>query len=494
MMRLKQSIVPRAVIGALALFLVATPAQGQSADFAARWVDSIFARYASTSSPGCAVGIVRDGTLQLAKGYGMADLEHQIPIGSHTSFYLASLAKQFTAMSIVLLAQDKRLTLDDDVRKWVPEVPDFGHTITLRHLLTHTSGLRDYITLLALTGWASDGPLTKDDFLDLVSRQKDLNFLPGEQLMYSNTGYALLGLVVERASGMSLRDFAALRIFGPLGMTHTQFIADHGSAVSARALGYEDGPNGFRVSGSGSDVVGDGGAYSTIEDLARWDANFQSGRVGGKDGVAQLLQPGRLTDGDTTDYALGLSIGVFAGARTISHSGAYGGYRTTFMRFPDNDLSVITLCNVAGAPQTLAQQVASIFILPANENVDGEPDGSERLSELGRFGFVQLLDGAIPSTDLGLTDDWSAPDEERLIEGKYVSTELDMTVTIRSRDGLLVMQRPRGDDVHFSRTTSDVFTSPDQITLRLRRDDAGHVEGFTLTAGRVRDLHFARKE
>ena len=280
-------MVLRALFGGLALF-VATPAHGQSADFAARWVDSIFARYASPSSPGCAVGIVRDGTLQLAKGYGMTDLQGRVPITPRTSFYLASLAKQFTAMSIVLLAQDKKLTLDDDVRKWVPEVPDFGYTITLRHLLTHTSGLRDYMTLLALTGWPSDGPLTRRDFLDLVSRQRDLNFPPGEQSMYSNTGYALLGLVVERASGMSFRKFAARRIFEPLGMQHTQFIANHGSLVPNQALGYVDGPNGFQISGSGSDVVGDGGAYSTIEDLARWDANFETGRVGGKVGIAQL--------------------------------------------------------------------------------------------------------------------------------------------------------------------------------------------------------------
>ena len=178
-------------------------------DSANRWVDSIFAPYGSTASPGCAVGVVRDGQLAFAKGYGMADLEHDTPITPTTRFYISSLSKQFTAMSIVLLAQEGRLSLDDWIRRWVPQVPSFGPPITLRQLLHHTSGLRDYFTLLALSGWPSDGSLTERQFIDLVSRQKNLNFTPGDEFLYSNTGYALLGLVVERASGQSLRDFAA---------------------------------------------------------------------------------------------------------------------------------------------------------------------------------------------------------------------------------------------------------------------------------------------
>src|SRR5262245_48759960 len=187
-----------------------TDAQGASSDSIARWVDSIFAQYpkAPVLSPGCAVGVTRLGQLVLSKSYGFADIERRTPIGPDTRFYLASLAKQFTAMSIVLLAQDHRLSLDDDIRKWVPEVPSFGPTITLRHLLNHTSGLRDYLTLLAVTGWPSDGTLTEKQFLELIGRQKGLNFPPGEQFLYSNTGYALLSIVVKRASGQSLRDFA----------------------------------------------------------------------------------------------------------------------------------------------------------------------------------------------------------------------------------------------------------------------------------------------
>ena len=201
-----------------------------------------------------------------AKGYGMADLEHDTPITPETPFYIASISKQFTAMSIVLLAQDDRLSLDDSIRKWVPEVPSFGATITLRQLLHHTSGLRDYFTLLAVSGWPSDGQLTEQQFLALLGRQQSLNFAPGDEFLYSNTGYALLSIVVKRASGQSLREFAAERIFKPLGMTHTEFRDDHTALIRQRALGYQ--PDGLELSASASrefDVVGDGGAYSTVE-------------------------------------------------------------------------------------------------------------------------------------------------------------------------------------------------------------------------------------
>src|SRR3954471_12570553 len=214
----------------------ATGAQTAPADSAARWVDTIFAPFTVRKSPGCVVGVARQGSVVLARGFGLADLEHDTPIAPDTRFYIASISKQFTAMSIVLLAKDGRLSLDDSIQKWVPEVPPFGSTITLRHLLHHTSGLRDYFTLLAVTGWPSDGLLTDDQFLALVQRQKSLNFAPGDEFLYSNTGYALLSMVVKRASGKTLRDFAAERIFKPLGMTNTEFRDDHTSLIPRRAL------------------------------------------------------------------------------------------------------------------------------------------------------------------------------------------------------------------------------------------------------------------
>ena len=193
----------------LAVLLTAGTAGAQlPLDSASRWVDTIFAPYVTSRTPGCAVGVTRDGSLAIARSYGMADLNKGLPLTISTPVYVASLSKQFTAMSIVLLVEDGRLSLDDSVRKWVPELPSFGKPITLRHLLYHTSGLRDYMTLLAISGWPSDGELTEKQFLDLVRRQRSLNFAPGDEFLYSNTGYALLSIVVKSASGKSLREFA----------------------------------------------------------------------------------------------------------------------------------------------------------------------------------------------------------------------------------------------------------------------------------------------
>lgn len=334
-------------------------------------VDSVFAGFDRRDSPGCAVAVLRAGATVYTRGYGMADLEHDVPITPGTTFYLASVSKQFTAYSVILLARDGRLSLDDDVRKFIPEVPDFrsssGRPITIRHLLYHTSGLRDYFSLLALDGWPGDGPLTEGDFLRLVSRQRTLNFAPGAQHLYSNTGYVLLAVLVKRASGNSLREFAAARLFGPLGMKSTVVRDDHTMFVKGRASAYVPSPTaGWRSSVPGFDVVGDGGIYSTVEDLARWDGNFHVQAVGDREAMALLHERGVLTSGDTIAYAGGLSHGRFRGLRTVAHGGAYGGYRTMLMRFPEQRFSVAVLCNsgAANAGQ-LAQRVAALYLASA---------------------------------------------------------------------------------------------------------------------------------
>ncbi|HSQ28416.1 MAG TPA: serine hydrolase domain-containing protein [Gemmatimonadaceae bacterium] len=473
----------RRVVLATIVFAGSAGAQGAATDSAARWVDSIFAPYASRQSPGCAVGVTRDGALVFSRGYGMADLEHDTPITPATRFYIASLSKQFTAMSIVLLAQEHRLSLDDSIRRWVPEVPSFGTTITLRQLLHHTSGLRDYFTLLALSGWPSDGQLTEKGFLDLVARQKSLNFNPGDEFLYSNTGYALLSIVVHRASGQSLRDFARERIFDPLGMWHTEFRDDHTQLIPQRALGYQPSGATYRISQPEFDIVGDGGVYSTVEDLAKWDANFRTGRVGGKAALALLQQPGRLNDGQSIPYAFALTIGQYHGVRTISHHGAYGGYRSTLLRFPDNDLSVITLCNTSAAPSSLAEQVGSLLlgIIPKQQSAT-TLDLSTRSWSVGTSAF--------PADS---TDTRRRSDQLGQLAGSYYSEELELPVNLTVRDGVLIMQRPRAGDLRFVTLSNDLFTNSDQMLLRVLRDDNGAVNGFTLTISRVRDLQFVRR-
>jgi len=455
-------------------------------DSANRWVDSIFAPYSSTSSPGCAVGVVRDGQLAFAKGYGMADLEHDTPITPSTRFYIASLSKQFTAMSIVLLAQEGRLSLDDWVRRWVPQVPSFGAPITLRQLLHHTSGLRDYFTLLALSGWPSDGLLTEPQFIDLVSRQKNLNFTPGDEFLYSNTGYALLAMVVERASGQSLRDYAADHIFKPLGMAHTEFRDDHTQLIPHRAVGYQATATGFRLSQPELDVVGDGGVFSTVEDLAKWDANFESGRVGGKEGVAELEEPGRLNNGQTIPYALALTLGDMAGMGTFSHRGAYGGYRSAMLMIPSRHLDVITLCNTSGAPTTLVDQVATIHLGLITQ---------QRTAAAARaidFAAGPFSVGTAPSPG-DSTIARKRNDQLTQLAADYYSPELDLAVSLVPRDGILLLRRAHESDLRFITFTTDLFTNNDQMLLRIVRSDRGAITGFTLTINRVRDLEFVKR-
>lgn len=329
-------------------------------------VDSLFAEYGPTT-PGCAVAAVRDGRALLAQGYGMASLELGVPITPRTAFYAASVSKQFTAFAVALLAHDGRLSLGDDVRKWIPELPDLGRTITLDELLHHTSGLRDYFELLSLTGWPPDGPLTRAQFLDLVGRQRALNFAPGSRFMYSNTGYVLLALVVERASGEAFPRFAAERIFQPLGMTGTSFREDHRALVPNRANAYgprsERGDGAWVLSEPGFDVAGDGGLYTTVQDLVRWSRNFYDHAVGGPEVAALVLTRGRLNGGAEIPYALGVTHGEYRGQRTVEHGGAYAGYRTYVLHLPDLRFDVVTLCNAATAsPAALSRRVADVLV------------------------------------------------------------------------------------------------------------------------------------
>lgn len=354
-------------------------------------VDRAFAEYDNTHSPGCAVGVVRGGELVLTRGYGMASLEHDVRITPQTAFYAASVSKQFTAFAVALLADQGKLSLDDDIRRWIPEVPDFGATITVGHLLHHTSGLRDYFGLLALTGWPGDGRLTMAEVLDLTSRQRALNFPPGTQYLYSNTGYVLLAVLVERVSGQPLREFAKAEIFEPLGMSRTTFRDDHTMLIEDRALAYApDAENGYRLNVPGFAVVGDGGLYTTVEDMGLWARNFDIPRVGGPRVAALMLNRGVLTSGDTIGYALGLGHGSGRGLRTIGHGGSYAGYRANFTHFPDQGVSVITLCNRSdAAPSRHSLRAAEAFL---GEHMQPEEARAPTPAEGGRALVPPLVD------------------------------------------------------------------------------------------------------
>lgn len=328
-------------------------------------VDGLFQRFGTGTSPGCALAVVEDGRVVLARGYGFADLDRRLPITPRTVFDIASTSKQFTAASILLLAARGRLSLGDDIRSYVPELPRYPMVITLGELLHHTSGLPNYIDLLAREGKRYEEVTTDDDALAALAGVRQLQFPPGTAFRYNDSGYFLLSLVVKRVTGRSLRQFAAENLFAPLGMTDTHIVDDLTGEVAGRAVPYErdDGGGAFHPLVSRWEQTGDGGVATTVLDLARWDANFYTGAVGGKALIGAMTTPGSLANGSPLPYAGGLFLDRFRGRRRVSHPGSWRGFCSELMRLPGRRLSVITLCNVGDADATgLAERVADLYL------------------------------------------------------------------------------------------------------------------------------------
>jgi CubicO group peptidase (beta-lactamase class C family) len=348
----------------LTLFLVPT-VSAPSTDVAPQKIDKLFAPYDNPRSPGCSVGVIRDGSFIFRKSYGEASLELMAPLTSESVFYMASVSKQFTAASIVLAAEQGALLLDDDVRKYIPELPDYGRSITLRQMLHQTSGFRDFLALSYLSGRDSSALSSPDSVLKLIARQKGLNNAPGEEFVYSNSNYFLLGVVVKRATGKSLAEFARANIFQPLGMTHTLFYDDNSLIVPKRVAAYAPGKDGeFLVDWSTVfDIVGSGGLMSNVDDLILWDRNFYSNKLGGGTLVSELQSYGVLNNGQRINYGLGLWLSEYRGLRTVEHSGGTFGYRTELLRFPEQRFSVTALCNIANADvEGLARKVSDLYL------------------------------------------------------------------------------------------------------------------------------------
>src|SRR5262245_26658991 len=327
-------------------------------------VNKLFTEWDMPGSPGCALAIVKDGQVIYKRGYGVANLEYNIPITPSSVFYVGSIAKQFTAMCIALLAQQGKFSLDDDIRKFVPEIPDYGAPITIRHLIHHTSGLQDFWDLIGKEGRRWDDAYDLKDVIEIVARQKELNCKPGGKHLYSNTGYMLLAVIVQRATGKSLRQYAEEQIFKPLGMLHTRFHDDHTAILQNRVYGYvPQNGNNFSVHVINNDLVGAGGLWTTVEDLSLWDANFYSAKVGGSKLIQLIQTPGTIIDGAKCDYAFGLHIDEYKGLKRVRHGGVFAGYRAEMIRLPDKRLSVALLCNSSSiVPTTLANEIADIFL------------------------------------------------------------------------------------------------------------------------------------
>lgn len=366
-------MVGRCLAIALACALAAPPVQAAAAEWPSTKVvepqiDRLFTKYDRLNGPGCAVGVYNAGQILFAKGYGQADLEAKRPVTPKSVFNIASLTKQFTAFAIALLESEGKVSLDDPVRKYVPELPDFGSPITLRHLVHHTSGLRDFGALMELTGWKLDQELSKAQLLKLLARQRELNFAPGTSHEYGNTNYVLLALIIERVSGRPYGDFLAKRIFRPLSMASSGF-GEHAVAAKSLARNYAPDERGFFVNHVWARAYAPGvvNVHSSIDDLARWDGNFFRPAVGNRSLINRLYSPGQLTSGEPISYAYGLIAGTHRGLRTIAHSGLGGG-SFYMLRFPEQRLAVAILCNQYGvgaqAPETysLSHSVADLFI------------------------------------------------------------------------------------------------------------------------------------
>ncbi|HEX8150466.1 MAG TPA: serine hydrolase domain-containing protein [Pyrinomonadaceae bacterium] len=334
-------------------------------DEPAKKVDAFLSQWDKNDMPGCAVGVVKDGRLVYKRGFGMANLDYDVPNTPSTLFNLASMSKQFTAMSIALLAQQGKLSLDDDIRKYVPELPEYDDAITIRHLIHHTSGIRDYQSLLFFSGLGVNNAYSPKAILNMLARQKNLSYKPGSKFQYNNSGYFLLGVIVERVSGKSLRAFAEENIFKPLGMQHTLFYDNRFEVIKNRASGYRVGPDkSIRARSSLDSLVGDGGVLSSVEDLYLWDQNFYEPKVGNKELISMLTTPGTLNGGERLDYAFGLGRGEYRGLPVIQHDGNIGsGYRVQMSRFPVQKFTAIVLCNNTAMNQyVITQKLADIYL------------------------------------------------------------------------------------------------------------------------------------
>lgn len=519
-------------------------------------IDKLFARWNKPDSPGCVVAAARQSKPVFSRGYGMANLEYSVPMTPDTVSETGSVAKQFTAAAIALLAQQGKLSLDDSVRKYLPEVPDFGTPITIRQLISHLSGLRDQNEFFELMGLPMGRSVhTNDEILEVVSRQKRLNFEPGTEYLYSNTGYTLLVHIVNRVSGKPFAEFTQEQLFRPLGMSQTQWRDDFTRVVKNRATAYEpDGKGGFRMNMPFGNVHGAGGLLTTVGDLLIWNENFQNGRVGGREFINQMQTRARLKEGREIDYALGLTVTDYRGVPEVSHGGATAGYRTFLARFPQQQLSIALLCNVTNVNTAdLAYQVADIFLegqlkeedkpspfniaaqeleskagLYRNPNTneaqrffvkDGKlmvgfgagselipvaPNRFQVIDSLVEFTFengrdgkplrVQRVNGRYPAVAYEAVASFN-PSLAQLSDyaGNYYSEELDVTHSVSVKDGKLRIRVRSLPEREMNPIYADAFMAGNLGQIKFVRDSAGKVNGYEIYTGRVRHLRFNKR-
>ena len=538
-------------ITALLLPALTTARAQQPNDTLRASLDRVFSAWSSKDGPGCSVGASQDGKTVYEAGYGSANLEADVPITPASIFHAASVSKQFTAMAVLLLAREGKLSLDADVRTYLPELPDYGHRITLRHLLTHTSGLRDQWDLLAIArGRFEEDRITEADVLDIVTRQKALNFVPGTEYLYSNTGYTLAAIIVGRVAGKSLRQFADERIFKPLGMTRTHFHDDYTMLVKGRTSAYEREQDGWHVGIPNFDTYGATSLFTTVGDLLKWQENFRNPVVGDDAILRQMQTSAVLANGDTTGYGLGVQVGEQAGMRLVGHSGADAGYRSYTGRYPDRAFAVAVLCNAATSnPADLASRVANIYLRAYAKPAPPLPVATTKLTrqQLSRFAGIYVNQVTGSPTYVTLTDstlvvgrrtgpalvavgdnrfrlgnaEWEFAPNGNLVQkflgspprhpvtlvkrdaarpsaaelatyaGTYVSDELAATYVVTAADTALNVRTRTNKPETVTPVYGDTFAGP--FLVEFTRDQSGRPSGLLISTGRARKIRFEKK-
>jgi len=440
-------------------------------------VDAMFKQWDRTDSPGAALGIFKDGRIIYARGYGIANLEYTLPWSSKNPSRIGSISKQFIAMCIAILAEQGKLSLDDDIRKFFPDWPEYNVPITIKRLLHHTSGIREYLTLVELMGKpeGSGYVYTPNELVRTLSRQKELNFKPGEMYSYSNSGYFLLSEIINRVSGMKTSAFAKKYIFDPLGMNNTHFHDDPNMIVKNRAYGYSPKKEGgFRLDILRLKVIGDLGVFTTIEDFLKWDQNFYDNKLGkgSQNLINMMLTQGKLNNGEVLPYAFGLNISLYGGLRTISHGGSAVGYQAQYMQFPEQRLSIVILSNLSNFNTgRIARKIADLYL--ADQFPEPPTPRKRQRPQRDRPEPITL-----------------SSSQFQKYAGNYYSDELDITYILDVENNNLVLKL---------RETSSTLTpySTESFgwgrrNLNFTRDREERITGFVLQAGIVKNIKFQK--
>jgi CubicO group peptidase (beta-lactamase class C family) len=467
---------------AAAFVLIAIWSPIALADEHASEVANLFERQDRDDGPGVAVGIARDGKVIMARGFGMANLEHGIPISGDTVFRMASVSKQFTAVCVAMLAEQGKLSVTDDIRKYIPEMPEFDTPVEVQHLLHHTSGYRDYLNLQGLAGFEGKYYYSAADTLDMLARQKNLNFDPGTDYLYSNSGYFLLGEIVARLSGQTLNEFATEQLFEPIGMSSAHFHDDTTRIVPNRADGYSRADGGWYIDMTQLDLVGDGALYTSVNEMLRWNDAIIQRRLGNEKSLLPdtIFDAPPLNDGSPTDYAYGLIIDEYRGLPTVGHGGSWVGFRTANLTFPEQGLSIVVLANLSSInPSKFCKNIADIYL---KDVLEPESESTEGISTRGNGRNRDQTEFTVGS--------------EKLPEfvGVYASAELNASYQISIEEDALV-QTIVGMSVEPSAlkpTEADQFRGGWGKAFQFTRDAEGSIDGFDLNSGRVRGLRFDR--